>query len=191
MYGRRFWSCDQHEVEKTMPMFSQGIVTPVYWRTREREKWWHSQQRNFTVERGMYFLPLKTTIADSPGTAPRWRRMDPELWGRTVRFHPCLQRVTRRQYKNNFLSSIIAGNKSSHHAFNWEEALTWRRVQSCPQGSHFHVCLCPLSHNALLHGSPSAPLSASNLAVSKRSRTDGDTQKNVRKQQHNRQGIHL
>lgn len=34
MYGRRFWSCDQHEVEKTMPMFSQGIVTPV----RENER---------------------------------------------------------------------------------------------------------------------------------------------------------
>lgn len=34
MYGRRFWSCDQHEVEKTMPMFSQGTVTPV----RENER---------------------------------------------------------------------------------------------------------------------------------------------------------
>lgn len=35
MYGRRFWSRDQHEVEKTMPMFSQGTVTPVQ---RERER---------------------------------------------------------------------------------------------------------------------------------------------------------
>lgn len=25
-----------------------------------------------------------------PGTAPRCRRMDPVLLGRTVRFHPCL-----------------------------------------------------------------------------------------------------
>lgn len=29
MYGRWLWSRDQHEVEKTMPMFSQGMVTPV------------------------------------------------------------------------------------------------------------------------------------------------------------------
>lgn len=29
--------------------------------------------------------------ADLPGTAPRCLRMDPELFGRTVRFHPCLR----------------------------------------------------------------------------------------------------
>lgn len=27
-----------------------------------------------------------------PGTAPRCLRMDPELLGRTVRFHPCLSK---------------------------------------------------------------------------------------------------
>lgn len=38
MYGRRFWSCDQHEVENTMPMFSQGIVTPVRENERKRDR---------------------------------------------------------------------------------------------------------------------------------------------------------
>lgn len=38
MYGRRFWSCDQHEVENTMPMFSQGIVTPVRENDRKRDR---------------------------------------------------------------------------------------------------------------------------------------------------------
>lgn len=89
--------------------------------------------------------------------------------GRWGSIHACRE-WHREETKIIFIinHSFIAGNKSSHHAFNWaqmKQALTWRRVQSCSQGSHFHVCLCPLSHNALLHGSPSAPLSARNLAV--------------------------
>lgn len=92
MYGRRFWSRDQHEVEKTMPMFSQGMVTPT---GRERKLSFNIADTTTGITLSQKDVCLRGEddgLEISPGTAPRCRRMDPELLGRTVRFHPCLKR---------------------------------------------------------------------------------------------------
>ena len=65
-----------------MPMFSQGIVTPV-----GKEHW---LLKETFIEFWILILQLKFHES-SPGTGPRCLRMDPELLGRTVRFHPCLR----------------------------------------------------------------------------------------------------
>lgn len=78
-----------------MPMFSQGTVTPV--RENERKTDREQVMTYSTKELYMMSFLLLTTIVDSPGTAPRWRRMDPELLGRTLRFHPCLQRQREKE----------------------------------------------------------------------------------------------
>lgn len=45
--------------------------------------------------------------------------------------------------------------------------ITLKTVLIFPQESHCRGCWYPLSHNALLHGSPSVPLTSSTLAVGK------------------------
>lgn len=157
MYGRRFWSCDQHEVEKTMPMFSQGIVTPV-----RESGWWLIQQRSFTWcgEKctSCYWQQQWTHQAQHQDGAEWIQSYWEGHWGS---IHACSDREKKRAYS----SSIFINSKTSSHLAQTNAALTWRRVRTCTQGSRFHVCLCLLSHNALLHGSPSAPLSANNLAI--------------------------
>ena len=110
MYGRRFWSRDQHEVEKTMPMFSQGMVTPAHGNTQGFNEL-HSKSIMWTRN---YFICCEAVhhhkwCENLPGTAPRWRKMDPELLGRTVRFHPCLKlecAALVKQYYTVFLISV-------------------------------------------------------------------------------------
>lgn len=105
MYGRRFWSRDQHEVEKTMPILSQGMVTPA---GRKR------------LLRSAAQLPTQRCVqrwrcqGDLPGTAPRCLRMDPELLGRTARFQPCLRSTSPHAYSQDLPAWTLGASGATH-----------------------------------------------------------------------------
>lgn len=52
----------------------------------------------------------------SPGTAPRCLRMDPELFGSTVRFHPCLRERTNNYLPHYALNITSVSNTGSTHS---------------------------------------------------------------------------